>query len=318
MSSLCAVGKLSIITRHKEAEIGSRLIFDSNGLISHEKSEPRSIGTTVIFEDIFHNFPVRQKELLKNLKKEYAKIVHILQSYALGVSSGSGVRINASSIKNNNKTETILSINEKGSLKNNIIDIFGPKQFENLLEFSLNLQDFSIKGYISTCQHGQARSKPDRQFFFVNSRPCDLSHASKAINEIFHYYNRYQYPFCVFLITANVQGTIDVNLTPDKRKILIEKEATIWEATKEKLKEIYDQMAPPDIASSTSLIDNYKLTNFYETTIVEKRKSVNDEAKIIILETQNNLEGKVKKAAQEVIVKYDEQTPKGSIIFHVW
>ena len=60
--------------------------------------------------------------------------------------------------------------------------------------FLFSGQDFVLKGHISTCQHGQGRSRPDRQFFFVNNRPCDLANGSKAINEIYHQYNRYQYP----------------------------------------------------------------------------------------------------------------------------
>jgi DNA mismatch repair protein PMS2 len=30
-----------------------------------------------------------------------------------------------------------------------------------------------LEGYISSCAHGQGRSTTDRQFFYVNSRPCE-------------------------------------------------------------------------------------------------------------------------------------------------
>ncbi len=30
-----------------------------------------------------------------------------------------------------------------------------------------------MTGYISTSEHGQGRSSTDRQFFFINNRPCD-------------------------------------------------------------------------------------------------------------------------------------------------
>lgn len=32
---------------------------------------------------------------------------------------------------------------------------------------------FQLEGYISSCAHGQGRSTTDRQFFYVNSRPCE-------------------------------------------------------------------------------------------------------------------------------------------------
>ena len=185
-------------------------------------------------------------------------MIFILQSYGL---AAKGVRINATSIKNKSY-DSIMHINGKGSLINNITDIFGPKQSDTLEKFeSLEAGDFMIEGQINTCQHGKGRSKPDRQFFFVNNRPCDLPNGSKSLNEIYHQFNRYQYPFSAIFISTKVQGNVDVNLTPDKRKIFIENESRIWDAFKSKLQQFYDKIAPPDL-------ENVKLTNFF----VQKEK----------------------------------------------
>ena len=107
LSSLCAAATLTIITRHKDSSLGTRLKFDKNGRIETRKVEPRSIGTTAIVEDIFKDFPVRKIELQKNIKKEYAKMVTILQSY--GISLCNNVRINATCIKNKSN-ESIMSV----------------------------------------------------------------------------------------------------------------------------------------------------------------------------------------------------------------
>ena len=32
---------------------------------------------------------------------------------------------------------------------------------------------FTLRGMISSCSHGAGRSAPDKQHYFVNSRPCD-------------------------------------------------------------------------------------------------------------------------------------------------
>ena len=75
---------------------------------------------------------MRQKELARNLKKEYAKVIHMLQSYALGAKN---VRINVVSWKQDGKkSESVLSIREKNTLKDNIVDIFGPKQFQCMVD----------------------------------------------------------------------------------------------------------------------------------------------------------------------------------------
>ena len=106
--------------------------FDSNGIIVSRKSEPRGVGTTAIFQDIFHTFPVRQKELMRNIKKEYVKVIHMLQSYALG---GKNVRLNVFNCKEGGKkNESILSIREHNSVKDNIVDIYGPKQFQSMVD----------------------------------------------------------------------------------------------------------------------------------------------------------------------------------------
>lgn len=42
----------------------------------------------------------------------------------------------------------------------------------------LNRNKFQLEGFISSCSHGSGRSSKDRQFFYVNSRPCDPKNAS--------------------------------------------------------------------------------------------------------------------------------------------
>lgn len=54
-----------------------------------------------------------------------------------------------------------------------------------------------ITGYISSCEHGGGRSAGDRQFLFVNGRPCDHSKLLRVINDTYRSYNKSQYPFVV-------------------------------------------------------------------------------------------------------------------------
>ena len=92
-------------------------------------------------------------------------------------------------------------------MKDNIIDVFGLKQFNALVrikklpptEEDLNgynlppgaadtdqvLETFDIEGFVSTCAHGQGRATTDRQFFFVNNRPCDPVKGNQA-SAIYH------------------------------------------------------------------------------------------------------------------------------------
>lgn len=40
---------------------------------------------------------------------------------------------------------------------------------------------FQLEGCISSCAHGQGRSATDRQFFYVNSRPCEPTKVKPTI-----------------------------------------------------------------------------------------------------------------------------------------
>ena len=68
---------------------------------------------------------------------------------------------------------------------------------------SLQESFFKISGYISKPDHGMGRSSNDRQFFYINKRPCDLSKVSRVINEMYHVYNRHQYPFIMLDISLS-------------------------------------------------------------------------------------------------------------------
>lgn len=66
---------------------------------------------------------------------------------------------------------------------------------------SAQANPFKITGYISKPDHGMGRSSADRQFLYVNKRPCELSKVSRVINEIYHMFNRHQYPFVMIDIS---------------------------------------------------------------------------------------------------------------------
>lgn len=68
--------------------------------------------------------------------QEYAKMIHILQSYCI---ISTGVRITCSNQNGQGKRSTVLSTSGSQSIRDNIGAIFGPKQvfssFESLFAF---------------------------------------------------------------------------------------------------------------------------------------------------------------------------------------
>lgn len=90
----------------------------------------------------------------------------------------------------------------------------------NVLQNELHDWPFQFEGFVSSCAHGQGRSCADRQYYFMNGRPCDPSKIQKLVNEVYHLYNRNQYPSVVLNITTQ-SSELDINVTPDKRQLMV-------------------------------------------------------------------------------------------------
>lgn len=87
LSSLCALSRLKVSTRHAHQSVGSELTYDAQGTLTQTQSLVRNLGTTVILEGLFEPIPVRRKELERNIKREFAKMIQVLQAYCL-ISTG--------------------------------------------------------------------------------------------------------------------------------------------------------------------------------------------------------------------------------------
>ncbi len=119
LSSLCAVSEVTVTTRREGSHTGTRLSYNQAGVLTAFAAAARSKGTTVAVKELFKPLPVRYKvrpdypadaqhhmharitcmltillwhlqELRRNLKREYAKLLGLLQAYAL---IAAGVRI---------------------------------------------------------------------------------------------------------------------------------------------------------------------------------------------------------------------------------
>jgi DNA mismatch repair ATPase MutL len=54
-----------------------------------------------------------------------------------------------------------------------------------------------VEGLVSKFSPGGGRAGTDRQFFFINGRPCAPAKVQKAINEVYRTFNANQSPFIV-------------------------------------------------------------------------------------------------------------------------
>ncbi|NP_001393829.1 mismatch repair endonuclease PMS2 isoform y [Homo sapiens] len=229
---------VTISTCHASAKVGTRLMFDHNGKIIQKTPYPRPRGTTVSVQQLFSTLPVRHKEFQRNIKKEYAKMVQVLHAYCI---ISAGIRVSCTNQLGQGKRQPVVCTGGSPSIKENIGSVFGQKQLQSLIpfvqlppsdsvceEYGLSCSDalhnlFYISGFISQCTHGVGRSSTDRQFFFINRRPCDPAKVCRLVNEVYHMYNRHQYPFVVLNISVDSGNLIKMHAA-DLEKPMVEKQ----------------------------------------------------------------------------------------------
>ncbi|KAG2693459.1 hypothetical protein I3760_08G098200 [Carya illinoinensis] len=251
LSSLCALGNLTVETRTKNESVATHLTYDHSGSLAAEKKTARQIGTTVTVKKLFSNLPVRSKEFKRNIRKEYGKLISLLNAYAL---IAKGVRLVCSNTTGKNAKSVVLKTQGSDSLKDNIITVFGMSVFNCLEPVNICISDCcKVDGFLSKAGQSSGRNLGDRQFFFVNDRPVDMPKVGKLVNEFYKGANSRQYPIAIMNFTIP-KGACDVNVTPDKRKIFFSDESSILHALREGLQQIY---SPSNASYSVNKVEEH-------------------------------------------------------------
>lgn len=217
-------------------------------------------GTTASVEGIFKRLPVRRRELEKNIKREYGKVLNLLHAYAC---VSAGVKFSVRNTVGKTKNVAVFSTNGNRTTKENIANVYGAKTLSALIPLDLELEfepsapmrrsggdaesnRLVVMGHISRPVFGEGRQTPDRQMFFVNSRPCGLPQIAKAFNEVYKSFNVSQSPF-IFADFQMDTNAYDVNVSPDKRTILLHDAGALIESLKTSLVQLFeaaDQTVP--------------------------------------------------------------------------
>ncbi|KAI1321801.1 hypothetical protein EDD11_000077 [Mortierella claussenii] len=279
LSSLCALAQLTVTTSTGTSLTGVLVEYNSDGLIQSKTPTPMTKGTIVKICNLFEGMPVRRNEFVKNIKREFAKCIGLIQAYALIVPN---VRISCVSQVDKKPAVTQIATSGNASVRQNIINVFGPKAMIDVVDFELKLVegtsgsgngnrvkseednpkdqkeddqdeddnnddddelnqkgDIVLTGYISSPAFGKGRSSADRQYIFINGRPCVLPKIARVINEVYHSFNTNQSPFLVANLILPT-SYYDVNVSPDKRTIFLHNERMIVEELRNKLTELFE------------------------------------------------------------------------------
>lgn len=262
LSSLCALAEVHVITAQaNQVPRANRLDFETSGKLRKTQIVAGQKGTTASVEGIFKRLPVRRRELEKNIKREYGKVLNLLHAYAC---ISAGVKFSVRNTVGKTKNVVVFSTNGNRTTKENIANVYGAKTLSALIPLDLELEfepsapmrrtgggdaqsnQLVVRGHISRPVFGEGRQTPDRQMFFVNSRPCGLPQIAKAFNEVYKSFNVSQSPF-IFADFQMDTNAYDVNVSPDKRTILLHDAGALIESLKTSLIQLFeaaDQTVP--------------------------------------------------------------------------
>ncbi|KAI1497678.1 hypothetical protein F5X99DRAFT_412823 [Biscogniauxia marginata] len=290
LSSLCALSKFTVTTcLASDAPKGSRLEFETSGKLRSTSVVAAQKGTTVSIEGLFQNLPVRRRELERNIKREWNKVIGVLNQYAC---IKTGLKFSVSQQPNKGKRMVLFSTKGNQTTRENIVNVFGSKTLAVLIPLDLKLEleltskpgqrwssendsgvkQIHIRGHVSRPAHGEGRQTPDRQMFFVNGRPCGLPQFAKVFNEVYKSYNASQSPF----IFADIQldtDLYDVNVSPDKRTILLHDQTRMLDNLREALATLFESQ---DYALPASQLQGPKQTPYKKPPFSKKDTSVSE------------------------------------------
>ncbi|CAK7269250.1 ATP-binding mismatch repair protein [Sporothrix epigloea] len=271
LSSLCALSRFAVVTcLAEDVPKGTRLAFETSGQLGEKSVVAAQRGTTVTVENLFWNLPVRRRELERNIKREWAKVIGLLNQYAC---IQTGVKLTVSQQPSKGKKVILFSTRGNAATRDNIINVFGTKTMTALLALDLELEmaitksqwaadalqpttnRVYVRGFVSRPAHGQGRQTPDRQMFHVNGRPCKLPQFAQLFGEVYRSYNSGQSPF----IFADIQldtHLYDVNVSPDKQTILLHDQGRMLDTLRESLIELFEKQ---DITVPISQLTSQRL-----------------------------------------------------------
>ena len=276
LASIKAISNVTLISKTKDEEIGSKIsFFNGNKRIENISTNK---GTSIIVEDIFYNIPARKKFLKKDTYE--SNLINDLL-YRLAIANPS------IGFKYMNNDKVIFDLFSGQSLYERINSLYGYDTAINMKEVNIESDKFKIRGYISN--NLLYRSNKKNQLLYINNRTVKNDAISKVINEAYKStipLNR----FPVFFLFIDIEPSmLDVNIHPAKTEVKIQDIDELLILLNSNLKRVINSDVELKIAFSDKKDDREEETKL---NIVEKDEEDSDEAVRITYEdgtsTQDN------------------------------
>ena len=218
LASIAAIAKVELVTKTKDAEMGTRIIVEGGDIVLKEECGAPN-GTTITVRELFFNTPVRYKFLKKDFT-EGGYIETALERISL-INPGISFRLIS------NKKQ-ILQTSGNGDMKTVVFNIFGKDVSQNIVD--LNFEYEGIEGTGVAGKPEIARSNRSNQLFYVNGRFIKDKTLSAATEEAYRTLVP-QGKFCFCIVNVNMNPEmVDVNVHPAKLEVRFTDEGKVFKA----------------------------------------------------------------------------------------
>ena len=260
LSSIAAVTKVEVITKTKEAILGTRYVIEGGQELSLDEAGS-SDGTTFIIRQLFYNVPARRK-FLKTAMTEAGHVQDLLIRLALSHPEV------AFRFLNNNQEK--LRTSGSGKLKDVIYNIYGRDVASNLLELDYRQGGIHITGYLGK----PLITRGNRKFetFFVNGRYVKSTMISRAVEDAYKdFMMQHKFPFVVLHFQVDTE-TVDVNVHPTKMELRFQNQQEVYKTVFEA---IHRQLLEPE------LIPQVEVPEPLTSPVQEKKKTPSPDLKLV-------------------------------------
>ena len=220
LSSISAVAQVELLTKTKDAFVGSRYVIEGGEEKAFEEAGCPS-GTTFLVRNLFYNVPARKK-FLKTAMTEGGYINELMERMALSRPD--------ISFKYMNNGKAVLHTTGGNELKDIIYHLFGRDIAMSVLPVNYPKDKFGIEisGYIG--KPVIARGNRTQENYFINGRYIKCAIINRAIEDAYKSYMMgHKYPFTAIHITVPPEF-IDVNVHPSKMELRFSNNEAIYQA----------------------------------------------------------------------------------------
>ena len=218
LASIAAIAKVELVTKTKDAEMGTRIIVEGGDVVLKEECGAPN-GTTITVRELFFNTPVRYKFLKKDFT-EGGYIETALERISL-INPGISFRLIS------NKKQ-ILQTSGNGDMKTVVFNIFGKDVSQNIVDLNFEYEEIEVTGVAGKPEI--ARSNRSNQLFYVNGRFIKDKTLSAATEEAYRTLVP-QGKFCFCIVNVNMNPEmVDVNVHPAKLEVRFTEEGKVFKA----------------------------------------------------------------------------------------